>query len=151
MKFLRNKFAAWTAIAVLGASSLVAVETSAGGHRHGGQGAYLSRQLNLTADQQAQAKAIFESARQSGQTVRQQLRETRQSLRAAIQANNTAAIQQFASAEGSELGQITAIRSTAFAKLYQILTPDQQQKMAALQQARKAGRRERGAGAQDQN
>ncbi|MBV9768258.1 MAG: hypothetical protein JOZ32_01695, partial [Bryobacterales bacterium] len=66
MKSLRNNFAAWTAIAVLGASSLFAAETSAaGGHRHGRQAAFLSSQLNLTAAQQAQAKSIFHSARES--------------------------------------------------------------------------------------
>ena len=36
MNPLRNKFAAWTAVAALGAASLFAAETSpAGGHRHG--------------------------------------------------------------------------------------------------------------------
>ncbi|MBV9772236.1 MAG: hypothetical protein JOZ32_21870, partial [Bryobacterales bacterium] len=96
-----------------------------------------------------QAKSIFHSARESAQPIRQQLRQTRQSLRAAIQANNAAEIQQLASAEGSEVGQLTAIRSTAFAKVYQTLTPDQQQKMAALQQARKARRHASQAGAEN--
>jgi Spy/CpxP family protein refolding chaperone len=143
MKPFRNKFAAWTAIAVLGAStSLFAAETSpAGGHRHGRHGAFLSTYLNLTPAQQAQQKSIFEGARKSAQPLRQQLRQTRQSLRAAVQANDTAQIQQLAQTEGSELGQLMAIRSTAMAKVHQILTPEQQQKLAALEQARRAGRR----------
>jgi Spy/CpxP family protein refolding chaperone len=143
MKPFRNKFAAWTAVAVLGATtSLFAAETSpAGGHRHGRQGAFLTAYLNLTPAQQAQEKSIFEGARQSAQPLRQQLRQTRESLRAAVQANNTVQIQQFAQTEGSELGQLMAIRSTAMAKVHQILTPDQQQKLSALQQARRAGRR----------
>ena len=37
---------------------------------------------------------------------------------------------------GSELGQLMAIRSTAMAKVYQTLTPDQQQKLQALREAR---------------
>jgi Spy/CpxP family protein refolding chaperone len=144
MKPFRNRFAAWSAIAVLGAAtSLFAAETSpsGGGHRHGRQGAFLSSYLNLTAAQQAQEKSIFQEARQSGHPLRQQLRQTRQSLRAAVQANNAAQIQQLAKAEGGEVGQLTAIRSAAMAKVYQILTPDQQQKLTALQQARRAGRR----------
>jgi Spy/CpxP family protein refolding chaperone len=143
MKPFRNKFAAWTAIAVLGAStSLFAAETSpAGGHRHGRHGAFLSAYLNLTPAQQAQEKSIFEGARQSAQPLRQQLRQTRQSLRAAVQANDAAQIQQLATAQGSELGQLMAIRSTAMAKVHQILTPEQQQKLNELQQARRAGRR----------
>jgi Spy/CpxP family protein refolding chaperone len=75
---------------------------------------------------------------QSGQPIRQQLRQTRQSLRAAVQANDTAQIQQLAATEGSQVGQLAAIRGTAMAKVYQVLTPDQQQKMATLQQAGQA-------------
>src|ERR1700722_3151569 len=115
MKPFTNKFAAWTAGAVLGASSLLAAETSpANGHRHGRHGAFLSS-LNLTPAQHAQAKSIFEQARQSAQPLRQQLHQTRQSLRAAVQANDTAQIQQLSATQGSELGQLTAIRSTAMA------------------------------------
>jgi Spy/CpxP family protein refolding chaperone len=140
MNPLRNKFVAWTAVAALGAASLFAAETSAaGGHRHG-RGAFLSSQLGLTAAQQTQAKAIFQDARQSTQPIRQQLKQTRQSLRAAVEANNTAQIQQLAATEGSQAGQLAAVRSTAMAKVYQILTPDQQQKLASLRQARQARR-----------
>jgi Spy/CpxP family protein refolding chaperone len=66
------------------------------------------------------------------------LRQTRQSLRAAVQANNVAQIQQLAKAEGSEVGQLAAIRGEAMAKVYQMLTPDQQQKLAQLRKARMA-------------
>jgi Spy/CpxP family protein refolding chaperone len=148
MLSLKTKFAAWTAIAALGASSLLAAETTAsGGARHGRHGALSS--LGLTDAQHAQAKSIFGAARQSAQPVRQQLRETRQSLRAAVQANNASQIEQLASTEGGEIGQLAAIRGTAMAKVYQILTPDQQQKLAALRQARKAAREARSAGAQN--
>ena len=160
MSSFRNKFAAWTAVAVLGfaslgfaslgATSLFAAQTSpAGGHRHGRYGAFLSSYLNLTDAQQTQAKSIFDDARQSAQPIRQQLQQTRTSLRAAVQANNTAQIQQLATTEGSQVGQLTAIRSAAMAKVYQILTPDQQQKLAALQQARKASHQAPTAGAQN--
>jgi len=136
MLSLTNKFAAWTAIAALGTASLFAAETSAsGGPRHGRHGAFLTNYLSLTDAQQAQAKSIFEAARQS--------------LRAAVQANNTSQIQQLAATEGGEIGQLAAIRGTAMAKVYQTLTPDQQQKLAALHQARKAARQARSAGAQN--
>jgi Spy/CpxP family protein refolding chaperone len=141
MLSLKNKFAAWTAVAALGASSLfAAAATPAGGqgYRHGRMGAFLSSYLNLTPDQQAQQKSIFQAARQSAQPVRQQLRQTRQQLRAAVQANNAAQIQQLAQTEGSQVGQLAAIRGTAMAKMYQMLTPDQQQKLAQLRQAHRA-------------
>jgi Spy/CpxP family protein refolding chaperone len=150
MLSLKNKFAAWTSVAALGAASLFAAETSpAAGHRHGRMGAFLSSYLNLTPAQQAQQKSIWQSARQSAQPVRQQLKQTRQSLRSAIQSNNMAQIQQLANAEGSEVGQLAAIRGAAMAKAYQILTPDQQQQLAKLRPAHMAARPGRGAGAEN--
>jgi Spy/CpxP family protein refolding chaperone len=151
MNPLKTRFTAWTAVAVLSAASLFAAEGSSGfGHRHGRMGAFLSS-LNLTAAQQSQVKSIFQDARQSSQPVRQQLKQTRQSLRAAIQSNDAAQIQQLANTEGSEVGQLAAIRGTAMAKVYQVLTPDQQQKLASLQQARKAARQSRLTGATSNN
>jgi Spy/CpxP family protein refolding chaperone len=111
-------------------------------------GAFLSSYLNLTPAQQSQAKSIFQGARQAGQPVRQQLQQTRQSLRAAIQANDAGQIQQLAATEGSEVGQLAAIRGAAMAKVHQILTPDQQQKLASLQQARHAAHQHPAAGSQ---
>lgn len=156
MSTFRTKFAAWTAVATLGAASLFAASTSPAsgpgyGHRHGRMGAFLSSYLNLTPAQQSQEKAIFQSARQSAMPVRHQLRQTRQELRTAIQANNTAQIQQLAKAEGSEVGQLSAIRGGAMAKAYQILTLEQQQQLAKLRQAHQAARqtRSRRAGAEN--
>lgn len=152
MLSLKNKFAAWTAAAVLGAFSLFAAQTSAAGgpaHRHGRMGEFLSSYLNLTPAQQTQSKSIFRDARQAGQSVREQLKQTRQALRAAVQANNTAQIQQLAANEGSQVGQLAAIRGTAMAKMYQMLTPDQQQKLDSLPQARRAARQARAAGAEN--
>jgi Spy/CpxP family protein refolding chaperone len=149
---LRNKFVAWSAVAALGAVSLFAAPTSPAGdhgHRHGRMGAFLSSYLNLTPAQQTQEKSIFQTARQSAQPVRQQLRQTRQSLRAAVEANNPAQIQQLATAEGSQVGQLAAIRGAAMAKVYQTLTPDQLQKLQALRQAHRAARQAHSAGAEN--
>jgi Spy/CpxP family protein refolding chaperone len=157
MKPFSSKLAAWTAVATLGAASLFAATTAAStaapattpgpAHRHGRMGAFLSAYLNLTPAQQAQRKSIFETARQSSMSVRHQLRQTRQSLLAAVQSNNAAEIQQLAQAEGSEIGQLAAIRSEAAAKAYQVLTPDQQQQLAKLRQAHQAARHSHNAGA----
>jgi Spy/CpxP family protein refolding chaperone len=139
MQFTR-KFAAWTAVAALGAAGVLAAETSQARqqwHGHGRFGQFMS-ELSLTDAQKTQAKSIFQDARQSAQLVRQQLMETRKSLRAAIKANDTAQIQQLSATEGKEIGQLTAIRGSAFAKVYQTLTPEQKQKADALEQARHA-------------
>ena len=139
MQFTR-KFAAWTAVAALGAAGVLAAETSQARqqwHGHGRFGQFMS-ELNLTDAQKTQAKSVFQGARQSAEPVRQQLMETRKSLRAAIKANDTAQIQQLSATEGKEIGQLTAIRGSAFAKVYQTLTPEQKQKADALEQARHA-------------
>jgi len=138
MQFTR-KFATWTAVAALGVAGLFAAETTQANrpwHGHG-RGQFMS-QLNLTDAQKTQAKSIFQDARQSSQPVRQQLMETRKSLRAAVKANDTAQIQQLSTVMGSEMGQLTAIRSSASAKVYQTLTPEQKQKADELAQARRA-------------
>jgi Spy/CpxP family protein refolding chaperone len=137
MQFTR-KFAAWTAVAALGAAGLFAAENPQARQHGGGRFGHFMSELNLTDAQKAQAKSIFQGARQSAQPVRQQLMETRKSLRAAIKANDTAQIQQLSATEGNEIGQLAAIRGSAFAKVYQTLTPDQKQKADALEQARHA-------------
>ncbi len=104
-----------------------------GRHRMGRMANY----LNLTNAQRAQAKIIFREAGQSAKPVRQQLRETRQSLQAAIKSGNSNQILQLAATEGTEKGQLAAIRATAFAKLYPTLTAEQQQKLAEFQHSRK--------------
>jgi Spy/CpxP family protein refolding chaperone len=153
MSTFKTRFAAWTATAALGAASLFAATTGAANgpavhHRHGRMGAFLASYLHLTPQQQAQRKAIFQNLRQSSMPVRQELRQTRGELRNAVQANNTAQIQQLAKTEGSEAGQLAALRGEAFAKSYQILTPQQKQELAKLREAHQAARRgHRGAGA----
>jgi Spy/CpxP family protein refolding chaperone len=133
MQIVSKKFAAITAVAALGAASFVfAAETQ--GPRHFRRDGALMQVL--TDAQKAQAKGVFQQARQSAKPVRQQLMQTRQSLRAAVQAGNTSQIQQLSATEGNEIGQLRAIHSSAFSKVYQTLTPDQKQKLTELEQAR---------------
>ena len=145
MSTFRTKFAAWTATAALGTASLFAATTGPANrpafhHEHGRMGAFLANYLNLTPQQQAQQKAIFQNLRQSAMPVRQELRQTRRELRNAVQANDTAKIQQLAKTEGTDVGQLAALRGEAFAKSYQILTPQQKQELAKLRDAHQAAR-----------
>jgi Spy/CpxP family protein refolding chaperone len=148
MQFV-NRFAAWTAVATLGVAGLFAATTAttrlSREHWRGerGFGRFMSAYLNLTSQQRTQAKAIFEDSRQQSEPVRQQLMQTRDSLRAAIQADDMNQIKQLSATEGSEIGQLTATRSSAFAKAYQILTPAQKQKLAEFEKAHEAARGER--------
>ncbi len=59
-------------------------------------------------------------------------------LRAAIKADDMSQIKQLSSTEGTEIGQLTVIRSSAFAKTYKILTPAQRQKLADFERAQAA-------------
>jgi len=148
MKF-NKKLAAGVAVVALGAAALFAQAQQTAQRRFRNPDRMLrmtATALNMTDAQRAQARTIFQQARQSAQPVRQQLRETRKSLQAAVQSGNTGQIQQLASTEGSEIGQLTAIRSEAFAKVYQTLTPEQQQKLNSLEQARHGNRRGPAAG-----
>ena len=148
MQFTK-KLAAGVAVVALGAAGLFAqAHQAAPGRFHNPDRMFrvMATALNMTDAQRAQARTIFDQARQSAQPVRQQLMETRKSLRAAVESSSTDQIQKLASTEGTEIGQLTAIRSEAFAKVYKTLTPEQQQKLHSLEQAMHGNRRGPAAG-----
>ena len=97
-------------------------------------GKRLMQTLDLSADQKQQAKTILQGVRQQAQPLTQQLRQDRQSLTAAIQAGDSAKIQQLSTAVGTLQGQVLAIRSAGRAQFYALLTPDQKAKAEAFEQ-----------------
>jgi Spy/CpxP family protein refolding chaperone len=139
MKLLTHKFAAFSALAVLGAASLLAQPKFGprAGQREGRQMRMMSAVLNLSDAQKTQIKSIFQESRDAAKPVRQDLMATRQSLAAAVKAGDTATIQQLSATVGNDLGQLGSIHSSAMAKVYKTLTPDQQQKWDSLEQARR--------------
>ena len=99
--------------------------------------------LNLSDAQKLQAKAIFQQTRQQTQSVRDQLKQNREAMSAAVKANDTAKIQQLSQAQGPLLAQMVAARAQARAQLYNLLTPEQRAKadrIAARMQKRAAAR-----------
>lgn len=156
MQFAK-RFASWTAVAALGTAGLFAATTSTAPRvrehwqNEGRFGRFMAAYLNLTPQQRTQDRAIFQDAHQQAQQVRQQLMQTRHSLRAAIQSDDMNMIKQLSSTEGSEIGQLTAIRSSAMAKAYQNLTPEQKHKVAELEQAHQAAREHGPRGANAEN
>ena len=124
--------------AALAAGAMIA-QTAQGGPAKGkpGLGANLRQRviknLNLTDAQKAQAKAIFQEAKQAAAPLQAQLKQNRQDMVAAVKSNDANTIQTLATAAGALQGQLMAIRSTAMAKLYAILTPDQQTKLDQMQ------------------
>jgi Spy/CpxP family protein refolding chaperone len=102
----------------------------------------MAQQLNLTPDQQTQAKAIFQSTRQSTAALRTQMRDARQALSNAVKSNAPdAQIDQLSANVGALSGQLTAARTKAFAKFYAILTPDQKATLDTLRSQHRGGMR----------
>jgi Spy/CpxP family protein refolding chaperone len=94
----------------------------------------MMRELALTPEQKQQAKTILQNTRQQAQPLAQQLHQNRQALTAAVQAGDSAKIQQLSNTMGSLEGQVLAIRSAGRAQFFALLTPDQKAKAAAFRQ-----------------
>lgn len=94
----------------------------------------LVQALDLNAMQKDQAKLIFQQARQSAEPLRSQLKQDRQALAAAVKTNDKAQMDKLSVERGQLLGKLTATRTEAMAKFYQILTPEQRAKAAQLHQ-----------------
>ena len=132
---MQHRFLLFTAAAVLATGTVWAQAPAADPPANGatavqprlfgrfGRLVRLARSLNLTDSQKQQAKAIFQQARQSGQSIRLQLQQNRQALRQA--AENGGDIQPLATQQGVLLGQMVAIRTQAWGQFYSLLTPDQ--------------------------
>jgi Spy/CpxP family protein refolding chaperone len=88
----------------------------------------LTRWLDLTADQQTQATAIFTNSANAGQDARTKMQDARTQLAAAIKANNIGTIDQISTTIGGLEGQLTGIQAKADASFYAILTVDQKAK-----------------------
>jgi Spy/CpxP family protein refolding chaperone len=89
--------------------------------------------LNLTPAQKQQATTIFGDARQTAEPIRQEMRQNRAALSAAVKANNTSQIEQLSAHQGELQGKVLAIRSEAMAKFYTILTPEQRTQSDQMQ------------------
>jgi Spy/CpxP family protein refolding chaperone len=89
--------------------------------------------LDLTADQKAQVKAIMERARTAVQPLQTQLQQTRKSLQAAVR-TDPGQITYLAGNAGQLQGQIIGIRQLAMSHVYALLTLDQKAKLDRMEQ-----------------
>ena len=139
MQIVSKKFAALAAAATMSVATLAFGAGTQGRnfHRHS------ALMQVLTDSQKTQAKGVFEQARETAKPVREQLMATRKSLRAAVQSGDSSQIQKLSATEGQEIGQLMAIRSSAYSKVYQTLSADQKAKLAELQQQRAQARHNR--------
>ncbi|HEX3877162.1 MAG TPA: Spy/CpxP family protein refolding chaperone [Bryobacteraceae bacterium] len=89
--------------------------------------------LNLTADQKATAKSLFEQARETAKPARAELRQNRAAMAVAVKANDKAQIDRLSAERGKLMAKISAGRGEAMAKFYQALTPAQRAKADQMQ------------------
>jgi len=94
---------------------------------------FLTKQLSLTPQQQQQASTIFSEAASNAKATHDQMRAAHDSLKAAIQKNDSAGIEQAANTIGNLTTQMITSHAKAQAAFYQTLTPDQQAKMNELE------------------
>ena len=137
--FLLPLFTATALLAQSGtASNPQSPATRDGGSRHTGQEAgrrgmgRLSQQLNLTPDQQRQVRSFFEQAKEAAKPVRDQLRQQRTALEAAVKANSEQQIEQVTHQNAELKAQLQAIHAKSMAKVYSILNADQKTKFDAI-------------------
>ena len=87
--------------------------------------------LTLTPAQQTQVTSILTNAAGS-RADRGSMKQVRAQMRTAIEANDTATIEQTSNTIGNIAAQNAAARAKTAAAIYQILTPDQKAKAAQL-------------------
>jgi Spy/CpxP family protein refolding chaperone len=94
--------------------------------------AYLTTVLTLTSAQQAQVTTILTNAATNQSTIHTSMKTAHTNLQTAIRSNDTAAMEQAANSIGTLTGQETLAHAKTEAAIYQVLTPEQQTKMAQL-------------------
>ena len=126
-----------------------------GPNARGSQGDQLRRalsRLDLSEDQKASIKALFESNKDSMQAERETLRAARQALRAQMQSESfdEAAIRNLAGQAGAAEVEMAVARASLHNQVRQLLTDEQRgqlkemqaRRMERMEERRKEGRRE---------
>jgi len=93
----------------------------------------LTALLSLNTAQRQQAAAIFTGAANARVSVHSSLKAARKALRDAVKSNDTGSISQVSTALGSLTSQHISYGALANAAFFQLLTPDQQSKLAQYQ------------------
>jgi periplasmic protein CpxP/Spy len=134
MKSTRNR------ILTIGAAVMLAVAAAfaQGMHGHGGpDGDFrrMLRQLDLTSDQHAQVKAIFEKEKPTLQPLMQQMRQSHQAMTALEAAGpfDEAKVTALATQNSQTMIQLQVEHERIKSEIMQILTADQKAKLAQIQ------------------
>jgi Spy/CpxP family protein refolding chaperone len=127
------------AVALLSTGLLLAQAPGPRGERgqgkQGPRGNHMERMatiLDLNESQKTQIQGFLQQAREESKPVREQMKQNREALREAVQTNNTARIQTLSEESGRLMAQVTAAHSTAMARSYAVLSPEQREKAEKL-------------------
>jgi len=129
-----------TRILTIGAAVLliVAAAIAQGRHGFGGPGGdfrHMLRQLDLTADQHSQVKAIFEKEKPTLQPLMQQMRQTHQAMKA-LEASgpfDEAKTRALATQNAQPMIELQVAHARTKSEIMQILTADQKAKLAQFE------------------
>ena len=127
-----------TGVAVLAVSTSLAIAAPQaakqwGGHHHRGlMSEKLAQKLNLSDAQKTQIRDLNKTFRQDNMAFFQSVRETREQVRAAKQANDTAKLDALKPTIESQKAQMKQLRDAQEQKVLTVLTPDQQAQYKAL-------------------
>jgi Spy/CpxP family protein refolding chaperone len=94
---------------------------------------YLTTVLSLTSAQQTQVTNILTSAEPNRATIHASMKTAHTNLQNAIHSNDAAAMEAAANSIGTLTAQETLAHAKTEAAIYQVLTADQQTKMAQLE------------------
>jgi protein CpxP len=121
----------------------VAAAIAQGMHGHGGPGGefhHMLRQLNLTADQHAQVKAIWEKEKPAMQPLMQQMRQNHAAMKT-LEASgpfDEAKTRVLATQNAQTMVELQVAHARIRSEIVAILTPDQKAKMAEIEASHQA-------------
>jgi protein CpxP len=106
------------------------------------------RNLDLTDQQRTEIRKVLETERSLMQPIHQQLRENREALKAATKDGqfNEAEVTKLAQKQGDLMAQMIVSRERVQSQIWQILTPEQRDKLAQWREKHQGGRGQLGAG-----
>jgi protein CpxP len=134
MKSTRIRILAIGAVLMLAMAAAIAQ----GPHGFGGPGGefhHMLRQLDLTSDQHAQVKAIFEKEKPTLQPLMQQMRQNHSAMTALEAAGpfDEAKVTALATQNSQTMVQLQVEHERIKSEIMQILTPDQKTKLAQIE------------------
>jgi protein CpxP len=139
MKSTRIRIISIGSVALLAVAAAIAQ----GMHGHGGPGGefhHMLRQLDLTTDQQAQVKAIWEKEKPAMQPLMQQMRQNHDAMKT-LEASgpfDEAKTRTLATQNAQTMVELQVAHARIRSEIVAILTPDQKAKMAEIEASHQA-------------